>query len=205
MSPSSLCLAIHGPTPESHELHTGRPGDFERVMRALAGARAQRRPVVVVSWLTRSSCRSLVALVDRLVAYQVAGWAIVWPRVESPAPPEASRTVPRLGIAVPHALRAVQRAQRAAMAVAMVGVPLCTLGPFVTQRLPVEGAAGRGAYPPVCAECPVRAQCPGVDPWYLDRFGSEELHAISGLAESSLAGAQAEDLARAVNEVAGSA
>lgn len=198
MPPSSLCLAIHGPTAPAHELHTGQPGDFERVMRALADARARGRRVLVASLLTRSSCRSLLALVDRLVAYDVAGWAIVWPGAEPPIRPEVSRIVPRLGIAVPHALRAVQRAQRRGLAVVLVGVPLCTLGPFAAQRLPPEATAGRGVHPEVCTACSARAQCPGVDRGYLDRFGPEELRPVPEVPAAPLGAPLAEELARAV-------
>lgn len=196
--PSFLCLAIHGPTAEAHDLHTGQPGSFEAVMRALAKARAQGRPVLVVSRLTRSSCRSLVAVAERLAAYGVAGWAIVWPGVVRPAA-DTSRVVPRLGIAVPHALRAVQRAQQRGISVVIAGVPSCTLGPFAAQGLrpQAEGAPG-GVYPGICDRCSARSGCPGVDRWYLDRFGPEELRPVPAVPRAALEPELAAGLAAAV-------
>ena len=91
------------------------------------------------------------------------------------ANPRASRTVPRLGIAAPHALRAVQRAQQRGLAVAVVGIPSCVLGPFAALRIPGPRA---GTPAPPCAECPARDDCAALDPWYLDRFGPGELHPV---------------------------
>ncbi len=163
-------------------------------MRALAEARAQGRVVFVATRLTRSSCRSLVPLVDRLVAHGVAGWAVVWPTVDA-ADEATSRTVPRLGIAVPHALRAVQRAVRRGMPTVLVGVPRCTLGPFAVRRLPQP--RGGGEHPEVCEGCAARTECPGVEPWYLDRFGDEELRATAASERAPLHAGIAEGLARA--------
>ncbi|MCH9680540.1 MAG: hypothetical protein K0V04_03830 [Deltaproteobacteria bacterium] len=165
-----LFLPLHGPTAACHDLHTGRPGSFSAAMRTLAEAREAGRTVLVWSWLTRSTCRSLVSLVDRLCSESVTGWAIVWP----PGPSEGtvhSRTVSRLGIAVPHALRAIDRAHRRSLPARIHGVPLCALGPFAAWR--TSGTASEMAE--VCEGCPSRPECPGVDPWYLARHGTGEL------------------------------
>jgi len=163
-------------------------------MRALVEARAQGRSVLVATRLTRSSCRSLVSLVDRLVAHGVAGWAVVWPRV-TVVDEAVSRTVPRLGIAVPHALRAVQRAVRRGLPTVLVGVPQCTLGPFGVRRL--AQPRGGGAFARVCDGCAARPECPGVEPWYLDRFGDEELRPVASSTRAPLDETLAEGLARA--------
>ena len=199
--PSELRLAIHGPTAAAHELHTGRPGSFEAVMRALGAARGQGQRVAVASWLTRSSCRSLVGLAERLAAHGVWGWAIAWPRIDARTEAAAARIVPRLGIAVPHALRAVQQAQRRGVAVGLWGVPLCVLGPYAAQRLPDPEAAGR--YAAACEGCPARAECPGVDGWYLDRFGAEELRPVEPVPRAELAPARVRGLVGAVHAAEG--
>lgn len=172
--PPDLSLAIHGPTAACHEQHAA-PGSFAAAVEALARARAEGRRGFVASWITRSSCRSLVELVDLLVGHGAAGWAIAWPWVHDPAGAAVTRTVPRLGIAVPHALRAVERAGRRGLPVAVVGVPSCALGPFAAQAIAVGEA---GAQPAPCEGCPARGGCPGVDPWYLERFGARELHPV---------------------------
>ncbi len=130
--------------------------------------------MVVSSWLTRSSCRSLVDMVALLAGYGVAAWAVGWPRV-SVEGPETSRTVPRLGIAVPHALRALTRAQARGLPGLVRGVPLCVLGPFAARAM---AGSEPGVYAGVCEGCPAREGCPGVEPWYLQRYGAGELRAI---------------------------
>jgi hypothetical protein len=196
--PSDLRLALHGPTAACHEQHAA-PGSFAAAVGALAGARARGQRAFVASWITRSSCRSLVELVDLLVGYGVAGWILAWPRVHDPAAAAVARTVPRLGIAVPHALRAVERAaRRGPPAVAVVGVPSCVLGPFAAHRLRVGEA---GAYPAACEGCPSRAECPGVDPWYLERFGARELHPVAAVPRARIDEAVARQLAAAVAEL----
>jgi hypothetical protein len=196
--PPDLRLAIHGPTAACHEQHAA-PGSFAAAVEALARARAQGRRATVTSWLTRSTCRSLVELVELLVGHGAAGWAIAWPWVHDPAVAAVARTVPRLGIAVPHALRAVERAARRGLPVVVVGVPSCALGPFAAQTLAMTGEAG--AYPAACEGCPSRIECPGVDPWYLERFGARELHPVPAVLRASLPEAVAEALAVAVAEL----
>lgn len=190
-------MALHGPTAACHEQHAA-PGSFAAAVGALARARVQGRRTVVASWITRSTCRSLVELVDLLAGHGVAGWSVVWPRVHAPAGEAVSRTVPRVGIAVPHALRAVERASRRGLAVAVVGVPCCALGPFAAQELAV---GVRGAFPRPCEGCPARAGCPGVDPWYLERFGAQELHAVAAVPRARRPAGMAEALATAAAEL----
>lgn len=223
---AALHVPLHGPTAACHELHAA-PGSFAAAMEALRGARTQGRPVIVSSWITRSTCRSLVALADRLAGLGVAGWALCWPRVrmqgmprgpgEEPAvAPVVHRTVPRLGIAVPHALRAVARATERGLAVAVVGVPCCVLGPYAAHAAvhaavhaqaraeadahPDNGRA-RGVYPAVCEGCPSRAGCDGVEPWYLARFGARELRPVPAVPRMSWAEGRLPSLVAAADEL----
>ncbi|MEX1366601.1 MAG: hypothetical protein AB1Z98_25980 [Nannocystaceae bacterium] len=170
----ALVLAVHGPTAACHELHTAVSGSFDTAAGQLAAAAASGRPRVVATRITRSSCRSLLPMVDWLVASSVQAWVLVWPEVTPARREAAPRMVARLGIAVPHALRAAQRAERRGLVVATVGVPPCTMGPFARLCVP-DPRTRRHAIP--CDSCPSRRQCSGVDPWYLERFGSEELRA----------------------------
>lgn len=195
--PSDLRLPLHGPTAACHEQHAA-PGSFAAAVGALVRARVQGRRTVVASWITRSTCRSLVELVDLLVGHGVAGWSLAWPRVHAPAGAAVTRTVPRLGIAVPHALRAVERASRRGLAVAVVGVPSCALGPFAAHELAVGEA---GAFPRPCEGCPARAGCSGVDPWYLERFGAQELHPVAAVPRARQAAGMAEALVAAAAEL----
>lgn len=194
---SSLRLALHGPTAACHEQHAA-PGSFAAAAGTLAAARGRGQRVTVATWITRSSCRSLVGLVDLLVGHGAAGWAIAWPRVHDPAGAAVARTIARLGIAVPHALRAVERATSRGLPVAVVGVPSCALGPFAAHALRVGEA---GAYPAPCEGCPSRAGCAGVDPWYVERFGARELHPAAMVPRAPTSEAVLGELAAAVGEL----
>lgn len=192
---SSLRLALHGPSAACHEQHAA-PGSFAAAVGALAGARGQR--VTVATWITRSSCRSLVGLVDLLVGHGAAGWVLAWPWVRGAAGTAVARAIPRLGIAVPHALRAVERATARGLSVAVVGVPCCALGPFAAHRLRVGEA---GVYPAPCEGCPSRAGCAGVDPWYVERFGARELHPVAMVPRATTSDAVLGELAAAAAEL----
>lgn len=195
---STIRVAIHGPTAACHELHGEPPGSFAAAMDALSRARVEGRPVLVASWLTRSSCRSLVGLVERLVGYGVAGWAIAWPRACDVDAAAVPRTVPRLGIAVPHALRAVQRATQRGLPTVLVGIPSCVLGPFAGQAWP---RAEAGAHAAPCEGCPARAGCAGVDPWYAERFGGGELRAVAAVPRATVRDGLGPALVAAVAEL----
>jgi hypothetical protein len=190
-------VALHGPTAACHEQHAAS-GSFAAAVETLRRARVEGARAVVASWITRSSCRSLVGLADLLVGHGAAGWVLVWPRVHEGEGEAVSRTVPRLGIAVPHALRAVDRAARRGLTVAVVGVPSCALGPFAAQGL-VAGEAGAFAAP--CEGCSARAGCPGIDPWYLERFGVQELHPVAAVPRARLAEALRGELEGAAVEL----
>ena len=212
--PSDLRLALHGPTAACHELHAP-PGSFAAALEALVRARGEGRRAFVASWITRSTCRSLVELVDLLVGHGVAGWALVWPQVHDAAGAGVARTVPRLGIAVPHALRAVDRAlRRGTLPVVIAGVPSCALGPFAAQGLAVGEAElarvtrpsahacdVRGRYPAPCEECSARVGCAGIDAWYLERFGAQELHPVAAVPRATMAEDVARGLVAAVAEL----
>jgi hypothetical protein len=195
--PADLCLSLHGPTAACHEQHAA-PGSFAAAVGALGRARAERRRTVVATWITRSTCRQLVALVDLLAGLGVAGWCLSWPRVRMPEGAAVARTVPRLGIAVPHALRAVERAVGRGLSVAVVGVPSCALGPFAALGLAVGPA---GVFPRPCEGCAARAGCAGIDAWYLARFGAHELHPVAAVPRARRAEGMAQALASAVAEL----
>lgn len=197
LRPPDLCVAIHGPTAACHEQH-GAPGSFAAAVETISSARGHGRRVWVATWITRSNCRSLVALVDLLVGYRVAGWVTAWPRVHDVTGPALARTVPRIGIAVPHALRALERAARRGLAVGVAGVPSCALGPFAAYRLAM---AGDTAHPAACEGCPSRSECAGIEPWYLDRFGAGELRSTPAVVRAARAAGHEAGLAAALAEL----
>ena len=168
---TDLHLSIHGATAASHDYHTGVPGSFAAAIGALGAARAARIPVAVTTVVTRSNARGLSELARLLAARSASAWCLSVPRARGRAASAFDRVFPRLGIAMPFALHAVQTAEALRLPVLVRGAPACLLGPFARLALDDEPRA----YAATCDACPARAQCPGVEPEYLARFDGDEL------------------------------
>ena len=149
----------------AHEYHTGEPGSFDTLVARLEAERG----AAVTTPITRSNYRVLGAIPTLLSRCRVAGWRVV---VERGGALDAARPAPRLALAIPFALHALDRAQKLGVDAAIVDAPLCLLGPFAARA---ERSETPGAFPPRCDDCAVCARCPGVDPAYAARFGDEEL------------------------------
>jgi hypothetical protein len=164
-------LSIHGAEARVHDYHTGNPGSFDRAALALGSARAAGLRVAVTTIVTRSSFRSLSALPSWLAARGVAAWTLAFARHAGRAAEAADRVVPRLGLAVPFALHALEIATAAGLPTFVTGVPSCLLGPFAARAAPEPARA----FAEACAACEARPGCAGVDPEYLARFAGDEL------------------------------
>lgn len=164
-------LSIHGARAAVHDYHTGVEGSFERVKTALGHLRAAGSTVVVTTVLTRSNARVLAELPALLDHGGVAAWSIAVPHTAGRAALEFDRVVPRLGLAIPFALHALDRARKLGMAVAITGAPACLLGPW-TDASVIDVPR---AWAEVCDGCGAQAACAGIDAHYLSRFGGDEL------------------------------
>lgn len=171
-------LSIHGADAALHDYHTGTAGSLERVLRCLAAARASGLEVVVSTLLTRSNFRSLEPLAALLVGRGASAWCISIPSVAGRAETSFDRVIPRLGLALPFALRALSGARARGLATFVLGAPLCLLGPRGADAIGNE----RRAYAAACERCPAQDVCPGVDAVYLERFDGDELAPRSTLA-----------------------
>ncbi len=169
-------LTLLGAEAAVHDYHTGRAGSFDDVLRALAAARAAGLEVVVATVLTRSNYRALDALAALVVARGVAAWCIAVPVVAGRAEERFDRVYPRLGLALPFAVRALAAARARGLTAFVAGAPLCLLGPYGAHAIPGD-ALGDGvrAFAPACDACALRPLCPGVDVAYLARFDGDEL------------------------------
>lgn len=167
-------LSLHGLGAAVHDHHTGVSGSFAEATAGLVAARGAGLAVVVSTVLTRSNGRSLGELAPWLAARGVAAWCVAVPRVAGALRARFDAVFPRLGIALPHALRALAAAQREGVAVFLRGAPTCLLGPFASRCVP---DAPRAFDPARCDGCAARGACAGLDPVYLARFGGDELSA----------------------------
>jgi hypothetical protein len=167
-------LAIHGSAP-AHDHVVGRGGAHAEVARRLREAVAAGEDVLVTTWLTRSTFRELPTLLGWLQAGSVKRWRIEMLRAHGRFAADPRPWIPRLGMAVPHALAAIAKARKLGIAATIRGVPRCLLGPHGGWADPGEV----GGFGPRCEGCGVRGQCEGVGAWYLERFGADELRPLS--------------------------
>jgi hypothetical protein len=168
---TDLHLSLHGAEARVHDWHTAVPGAFDSALQTLGAARAAGLEVVVVTVLTRSNFRVLSAIPRLLASRGVGAWCIDVPRWRGKAATAPDRVVPRLALALPFALHALDAAQALGLPAFVRGAPACLLGPFAARSLDEPPRA----FGEACAACPSRASCSGVDAEYLARFGESEL------------------------------
>jgi len=167
-------LSIHGADARVHDWHAGVAGAFDAALRTLAAARAAGLTVVVATVLTRSLFRVLAPMPRLLAARGASAWCIEVPRWRGRAAAGADRVVPRLALAMPFALHALDAAAALGLPAFVRGAPSCLLGPFAARALD-DAADEPRAFGAACGSCPSRPSCAGVDPEYLARFGDAEL------------------------------
>lgn len=177
-------LSIHGAEARIHDWHTGRAGAFDGAMQTLAAARAAGLAVVVATVLTRSSFRVLAPLPRLLAARGASAWCIQVARWRGKAAARADSVVPRLSLALPFALHALDAAAALGLPAFVRGAPACLLGPFAARAVDPADDDAR-AYGTPCASCAARPRCPGVDAEYLARFGEKELSPCSPVARAA--------------------
>jgi hypothetical protein len=169
-------LSVHGADAAVHDYHTGIPGSLARALDTVGAARSSGVTVVVATVLTRSNFRSLAPLPKLFASKGVAAWLVAVPAVAGRARGGFDRVVPRLGLALPFALSALDSARALGVEPFVSGAPRCMLGPLARRALPEPARA----YAPACEGCPARASCPGLDGVYLARFGGDEVQVARG-------------------------
>ncbi|MFO0629312.1 MAG: radical SAM protein [Polyangiales bacterium] len=162
--------SLHG-GPASHDHLVGVEGAHAGLLAGVDAARGAGLTVVATTVLTRSNFRDLLPVVTELSTRGAAAWCITAPHAAGSALRDFDRVLPRLALAVPFALHALEAARRARLTGWIRGVPLCLLGPFAARALPDAPRA----YGAPCERCGVRARCSGVDAMYLARFRGDEL------------------------------
>lgn len=169
---SDAHVSIHGASARAHDYHVGVEGAFVAVKAALANLRGV--PVVATTVLTRSSMRVLAELPTFLANSGVAAWCVEVPVAAGRAATGFDRVIPRLPLALPFALHALDRAHKLGLPAAIAGAPSCLLGPFAARR-----PTPPRAYAEPCEGCGARASCVGVDPLYVARWGDADLRPVA--------------------------
>ena len=157
-----VAVTVDGATAAEHDWVRGDEGTMGEALALVAEAPA---PVTAVTRLTRSNFRSLDAIGALVTAAD--RWVVLVPQVPMA---RFDALAPRLAMATPWALRAVVRWGSGSV---LSDVPLCLVGPHTQRVLP----SAERSYGSVCASCPARTGCGGLDAAYLERFGGDELRA----------------------------
>lgn len=160
-----------------HDYHSNVPGSFAALMTGMGIARARGLTLLASTVVTRSNFRVLAPLPQLLASRGVVAWQLGMANVAGNAVTAMDRVVPRLALALPYVLHALEAARRLGLEGFVRDAPLCLLGPYAARALGEAGAATH--FPAACASCAARAVCPGVDPTYLARFGSDEVRPLA--------------------------
>jgi hypothetical protein len=174
---TDLHFSLLGAEAAVHEYHTGIPGSFEAVLAGLDAARQLQLTTVATTVVTRSNFRVLAPIGGLLQRTGASAWGLSLAAGAGGAGAHFDRVVPRLGLALPYMLQALDRARGQGLPTFVAGAPLCALGPFARFALGGEARA----FGDKCTSCTAQPGCTGVDARYLRRFGEEELKAVSGV------------------------
>ena len=170
---SDAHLSLHGSVPSLHDHHTGVDGSLRESLAGASALRAAGVTLVATTVLTRSNFRSLGEMPAWLGARGIAAWRVLLPVAAGRAIEAFDRVLPRLALALPPTLYALEMARKQGLPAWTQGAPACLLGPFAARAL----RDAPRAYAPGCEGCTARATCAGVDARYLERFAGDELSA----------------------------
>jgi hypothetical protein len=160
----------------AHDYVVGRAGQADAIVAALERARTAGVVTHVRTEVHRSTFRGLHELPRLLLQCGVSRWQLTWPHEH-----DLSRRVPRLGLAVPHTLRAASIAGRLGLDVELVDFPLCVLGPMRTRARatrPWDHPSDETASSSPCTSCSARERCAGAGRDYVRQHGLLELRAL---------------------------
>ena len=194
---TDLHLSIQGASAAVHDYHTGVPGSHAAALAALAASRAAGLTVVVTTLLCRSNFRVLSELPGLLRDRGVAAWQLALPRAHGAAAADFDQLIPRLGLALPFALHALEVARELGLPRWLRGAPLCTLGRFASAVI----ADQPRAYAAICSSCAGRDGCDGVDATYLRRFDGDELSPLDSAPPGRPAPGELERMFVAIGEL----
>lgn len=166
-------LSLHGSAPALHDHHTGVEGSLRESLAGASALRAAGVTLVATTVLTRSNFRSLGEMPAWLASRGIAAWRVLLPVAAGSAVDAFDRVLPRLALALPPTLYALEMARKQGLPAWIQGAPACLLGPFAARALRDLPRA----YAPGCEGCTARATCAGVDARYLARFAGDELSA----------------------------
>lgn len=170
-----VVVRLDGARPEVHAFGDALHPHAEAIQ-ALSAARSLGLSVGVLTVVNRSNARVMSELPALLKARGVEAWRVVFPAYAEPS--EMVGRAPRLVLALPPVLSALNRAKKRGLVVQLVDAPLCLLGPLRS----ISKTETRRAYGTPCEGCALREGCAGVDAAYLSRFGDRELRQVGSSA-----------------------
>lgn len=185
-----LHLSIHTHEPAAYERLVRREGTFELMRRALELAVTRPLTVVADAIIKDDTWQKLPDAIDWLADLGVRE-VHLWYVSLTDGNRDNVTSLPRMTDVMPTLYEALRRGKARGMEVRSLHVPRCLLGPFVahawdpgadrvrvvspdaTFDLKDSRLAGH-VHVAACEGCVFRAQCPGVRPDYVARFGEAE-------------------------------
>lgn len=174
-----VLFELHGPHADAHATcsrslfaSSSAPIEgFDTILAAIGHARAHGLAAVVVTDASRSGARVLRETGALMARLGVSAWLLHGPWT---APELAPPQLPRIALTMPFVLDAALRAQKAGIEVALLGMPLCLLGPH--HGLAIASVHAADGEP--CVRCAARASCSGIGPTYRATYGATELRPL---------------------------
>lgn len=185
---TDVALALHAPNAAVHDWLTRTPGSFKRTVAAARRCTAAGLGLRVNTVLTRTGAPLLAETVGVAGALGARSVRAHVGREVGAATADARMLLPRWEL-LPEPIRAAaERARADGVELDVVGLPPCVAPDLLallgdrrdvawTDResaLQTEAAAPP-IWPAPCNACTLRPICPGVNPAYVARWGSEEL------------------------------
>jgi len=194
---TEIAPALHGPSPEIHDLQTRAPGSFKQTVRGIRHAKARGLPVILNSVITRANAGHLEHMARLFVALKVDQFQLAFVHALGTAGANIDTVMPRFSEVMPELRRALAIGRAARVPTYTEGIPLCVLGRYaghaaepMMPRLRIvdatwiiedytavrhEEAKLKG---PPCEDCDLAPACEG--PWreYPEKYGWDELRPV---------------------------
>ena len=196
---TDVCVSLHGPDAETHDGLTRRAGSFAQAEKALLNLVLEGRRFHTSTVVTRRNAPRLADLVRYLHQYRPAHLYLALPNPTGGAYRDFAGLYPCFSEVGRHVRAAIAVARERGQLLTISKLPFChlegcegyaddlywtmsfrrSINAQIIDRID-QGFAERTAHPLSCGSCRFRYLCEGVELFYLQRRGGEELTPVPG-------------------------
>ena len=196
---TDVCISLHGPDAATHDRLTQRPGSFEQAEKSLLNLVLEGRTFHTSTVVTSHNAERLEDLVRYLHQYRPAHLYLALPNPSGGAYRDVAGIYPCFSEVSPHVRAAIAAARELGQLLTISKLPFCHLegcegyaddlywanlyrrhiDAQVIDRID-QRFADRTAHPIRCGACRYRYLCEGVETFYLQRRGGDELVPVPG-------------------------